>query len=232
MKIQIQILLFLLTLAALPAWAASPAKPAGTLIDFRVDVQKSVANDLGRASAYVEMTDTDPAAVAEKVKAAIAEGLALAKAQPGITVKSGNTHTWPVHAKGGRTIEGWRMRSDLLLESRDAAALSAVVGKLQSTLAIGSLAFMPAPETRRQAEDDATMEAITAFKARAARIAATLRKPYRIRQMSVSGNNQIPQPRSMARSAALTAAESAPMPAEAGESVILMSVSGKIELPN
>ena len=219
---------------ALPVVAAEPAKPLkaeGTLIDFRVDIQRAVANDLGRASAYVEMTGTDPAEVARKVKAVIADGLAIAKAQPGITVKSGNTHTFPIYSKGGRNIENWRMRSELLLESRDAAALSAALGKLQgSALAIGNMGFAPAPETRRKADDDATIEAIEAFNTKAARIAATLKKPYRIRLLTVNSGGSFPQPYPMARGAAMMAAEAAPMPVEAGESNVTVNVSGQIEL--
>jgi predicted secreted protein len=219
----------LLLLGTLHAGAAEPpAKPAGTLIDFRVDAQKSVANDLGRATAYTEMSGADPAEVARKVKAAIADGLAMAKAQPGIVVKSGATHTYPIYGKGGRNIESWRMRSELLLESRDAAALSTAIGKLQGTLAVGGINFAPAPETRRVAEEAATLEAIDAFRAKAERIAAALQKPYRIRQMSVSGGHgQQPQP--LYRAAAL-AAEAAPMPVEAGESNITVNVAGQIEL--
>lgn len=228
--------LLVLALAATPCLAAEPARPPspeGTLIDFRVDVQKSVANDLGRASAYIELTGADPGEVARKAKAAIGDGLAIAKAQPGVTVKSGNTHTWPLYtngAKGSRSIEGWRMRSEIVLESRDAAALSAAVGKLQATLAISGIAFAPAPETRRKAEDEATLEAIDSFNAKAARIAATLKKPYRIRQMSVNGSGNFPQPYPLARGAALMAAEAAPMPVEAGESNVTVNVSGQIEL--
>lgn len=221
--------LLLLAFASLPVFAAEPAKPTGTLIDFRVDVQKSVPNDLGRASAYAEQTGSDPADVARKVRTSIAEGIALAKTQPGVTVKSGGTQTWPIYSKTGRVIENWRMRSEILLESRDAAALSAAVGKLQATLAVGSLGFVPAPETRRQAEEDATLEAIEAFRAKAARIAATLKKPYRIQQMSVNGNGNFPQPMPMMRAAAMMA-DAAPMPVEAGESTVTVNVSGQIEL--
>ena len=89
------------------------------------------------------MTGADPAEVGRKIKAAIADGLATAKAQPGITVKSGATHTYPVYSKGGRTIESWRMRSEIVLESREAAALSAAVGKLQSTLPVSNINFAP-----------------------------------------------------------------------------------------
>jgi predicted secreted protein len=224
--------LLLIAFLSLPVFAAEPAKPAGTLIDFRIDVQRPVANDLGRASAYVELTGSDPAEVARKVKAIVADGLATAKAQPGITVKSSGTHSYPIYSKTGRVIENWRMRSELLLESRDAAALSSAVGRLQGgQLAIGSIHFAPAPETRRKAEDDATLEAIEAFNAKAERIAAMLKKPYKIRQLSVNAGGHFPQPYPMARGAAMMAsAEAAPMPVEAGESNLTVNVSGQIEL--
>jgi predicted secreted protein len=219
-----------LALIALPCFAAEPAaKPTGTLIDFRVEVQKSVPNDLGRASAFAETTGADPGEVARKIKAVIADGLTIAKAQPGITVKSGGTHTYPIYSKAGRTIDSWRMRSEILLESRDTSALASAVGKLQSALAVGNINFAPAPETRRKAEDDAALEAIEAFKTKAERIAATMKKPYRIRQMSINGSGNMPQPYPMAR-AAMMSAEAAPMPVEAGESNIALNVSGQIEL--
>lgn len=225
--------LLLLAFLSLPAFAAETAKPAGTLIDFRVDVQRPVANDIGRASAYAELTGSDPADVARKVKAIIADGLAMAKAQPGITVKSGSTYTYPIYSKTGRIIENWRMRSELQLESRDAAALSAAVGKLQgSQLAISGINFSPAPETRRKAEDDATLEAIEAFHAKATRIAEALKRPFKVRQMSVNAGGHFPQPYPVVRSAAMMGAADAapPMPVEAGESNVTVNISGQIEL--
>lgn len=222
--------LLLFAFAALPVWATEPVKPAGTLIDFRVDVQKSVANDLGRATAYSEISGSDAAEVARKVKAAIADGLTTAKAQAGVTVKSGNTHTYPVYSKGGRSIESWRMRSEITLESRDAAALSTAVGKLQGALAVSNINFSPAAETRRKAEEEATLEAIDAFRSKAERIATSMKKTYRIRQMSVNSSSHSQQSYPVARSAMLMAAEAAPMPVEAGESNITVNVSGQIEL--
>ena len=121
------------------------------------------------------------------------------------------------------------MRSELLLESRDPAALSAVIGKLQSLLAVGNIQFLPAPETRRKSEDEATQEAIETFRAKADRIAAAMKKPYRIRSMNIGGAGHYAPPVAMAR-AAMMAAEAAPMPVEAGESSLTINVSGQIEL--
>jgi predicted secreted protein len=214
-------------LTALPAIAQTPAKPTGTLIDFRVDMQRSVPNDLGRAIAYAEVSGADAADVARRVNAAITAGLATAKAQPGVTVKTGNSHTYPIYGKGGRNIESWRMRSEIVLESRDAAALSTLLGKLQSQLAVSQVGFVPAPETRRAAEDEAALEAMAAFQTKAARYAAAMKKPYKLRSMNIGGSTNMPQP--MLR-AAMMSAEAAPMPVEAGESNINVSITGQIEL--
>ena len=181
--------LLLLALLALPAWSADTEKKSGTLIDFSINVQRSVANDLARATAYTEVTGTSPDEIARKVKGVIGEALAIAKAQTGVTVKSGGTHSYPVYAKGGRNIESWRMRSELLLESRDAGAMSAALGKLQTLLAVSNLQFLPAADTRRKIEEDATQEAIEAFRTKAERIAITLKKPYRIRTMNINGSD-------------------------------------------
>ncbi|MDP2795049.1 MAG: SIMPL domain-containing protein [Sulfurisoma sp.] len=213
-------------LTALPVSAQTPAKPAGTLIDFRVDVQRSVPNDLGRATAYAEISGPDAADIARRVNAAIAAGLATAKAQPGVTVKTGNSHTYPIYGKGSRNIEGWRMRSELVLESRDDAALSTLLGKLQTQLAVSQVGFVPAPETRRAAEDEAALEAIASFQAKAARYATALKKPHRIRSMNIGGGH-LPQP--LYRAAMMTA-DAAPMPVEAGESNITVTINGQIEL--
>jgi len=224
-------LLTLLTLLALPAFAAEPTRPVGTLVDFRVEVHRTVANDLGRATAFAETSGADAAEVARKLKATLADGLATAKAQAGVSVKSGNTHTWPVYGKNNHVIEGWRMRTEIVLESRDATALSTLLGKLQgSGLAIGALGFSPAPETRSKAENEATLEAIDTFRAKADRIAAAMKRPYRIRQMSLGSEGHAPPPFPAVRGAMLMAAEAAPMPVEAGESNIVIGISGQIEL--
>jgi predicted secreted protein len=227
MKLHPAIAAMLFAVAA-AASAQTPAKPAGTLIDFRVDVQRSVPNDLGRATAYAEMAGTDSAEVARRVNAAIAAGLATAKAQPGVTVRTGNSHTYPVYGKGGRNIESWRMRSELLLESRDAGALSTLLGKLQTQLGVSQVGFGPAPETRRAAEDDAALEAIATFQAKAARYAAALKRTYKIRSMNIGGGSMPPQP--VFRGVMMAVADAAPMPVEAGESIVAVPIGGQIEL--
>ena len=202
-----------------------------TVIDLSAEANRNAPNDLARASAYFEAQDANPGELARRVNRTVAGGLETAKAYPAVKAKSGGTSTWPVYGKNGRNIEGWRMRSEILLETRDTAALSELLGKLQSTLAIGQLTLLPAPETRKKAEDDATLDAIAAFQSRATLVAKAMGKSHRVRQMSINTGGARPiYP--MARGAALSmAAEAAPAPIEAGDSLVTVTVTGQIELP-
>lgn len=226
--------LALLALPLLPAGQAlaEPITRAQvTIVDLSADANRNAPNDLARASAYLEEQDANPGELARRVNRTIAGGLETAKAYAAIKARSGNTSTWPVHGKNGRSIEGWRMRSEILLETRDTAALSELLGKLQSTLAIGQLTLLPAPETRKKAEDEATLDAIAAFQAQAALISTAMGKSHRVRQMSVNSGGARPiYP--MARGVAMSmAAKAEPAPIEAGDSLVTVTVTGQIELP-
>jgi predicted secreted protein len=209
------------------AYAAQPAvTSAGTLVEFAAEASRKAPNDHAQASAYVEATDSNPAELARKVNAALASALQTAKAVPSVKTRSGAVHTFPTYGKSGR-IEGWRMRSELLMETGDIAPLSELLGRLQAAgLAVGQIALAPSPETRRKAEDEITLEAIAAFEARARLIAKAAGKPYRTRQMSIQSGRPpvMPVPR-----AAMMAADAA-APIEAGESQVTVTVSGQIEL--
>jgi predicted secreted protein len=210
---------------------AEDSKPHGTLIDFSAQAQRSAANDLGNAMMYFEADGDKPGELARRVNQVIANALATAKNQSEVKVKSGSSNTYPVYAKNSRTIESWRMRSELLLESRDATALSELLGKLQSSLAVGSLYFGPAPDTLRKIDDATAMDALAVFQEKAARYAAALGKPYRIVSINIGSNGVSPAPTrfdNMRMKSAMSAA--APMPTEAGESQIIVNVNGQIEL--
>lgn len=220
-------LMLLLCVFCSTTLAADDKKPAGTLLSFSVEASQSVANDLAHATVFAEATDAQSAEVARKVNAAMARAIAVAKTYPDIKTKTGSTWTSPIYGKNGHTIESWHMRSEIQLESLKLAALGELVGKLQGDLAVSQITLQPAPETRRKAEDTATLEALNAFQAKAQMIAANFKKFYRIINMNISGGNRgIVYP--MARGAMLK--EAASMPIEGGDSVVTVSVSGEIEL--
>lgn len=217
--------LLCLCLIAAPVYAQTVS---GALIDFSVDAARSAPNDQFRATAFAEVSDTKPAVAAAQVNRQIAAALLIAKEYPSIKVRTGNTQTWPVYGKNGSNIDTWRMRSELQLESRDAGAMSELLGKLQTTLGVSQIAAMPAPETAKQAEAEAMAAAIQAFRDRAALVAGALGKKYRIREMNIGGGNR-PVLYAM-RAKATMSPEASPMPIEGGDSEIVINISGKIEL--
>ncbi len=213
-------------LLATPAPAASP--DSRTTIDLAAEASRPATNDLARATVFAEATGVTPSDLSRRINGLISDGLRTARSYSSIKTQSGATHSYPVYGKGGK-IENWRMRSELTLESSDTGALSELLGKLQASMGVASLAMLPAPETRKKAENEAMLEAIAAFKARAKIIADALGKAYRIRQLSINSSGRPPVVPIM-RAAALASADAAPMPIEGGDTQISANISGQIEL--
>lgn len=205
-------------------------QPQLTTVELSAEASKAAANDLATAVLYVERTGPNPAAVAREVNREIATALELARTRNEVKVQSGNTSTWPIYAQDGKgRVTGWRMRSEIELESRDLPAMSDLVGELQATLALAQITMQPAPETRRKAIDAATTDALQAFEQRASLIAGALGRKHRIAHLSVGHSGfQPPMPRM--RAAAAMSAEAASAPLEGGESQVSVHVSGRIEL--
>ncbi|MCM8626203.1 SIMPL domain-containing protein [Accumulibacter sp.] len=213
----------LLPLLASPVVAAPPER--GTTVDLSADASRPAINDLLRATMFAEATGATPAEAASTTNSLIADALKTARAYGNVRTQSGAIHTYPVHAKGGR-IDGWRMRAELLLESSDPAALPELLGKLQSTLGVSALVIVPKAETRQQAENEALIAALGAFKARAQLIADAMSKPYRIRHLAISTSGRTPTGPLMRAAAA---ADPGPLPVEAGETLVTATASGQIE---
>jgi len=222
--------LMLLTTAALAfsAPASRAEAPEPTTVGLSAEGQREAANDLAVAGMFAEASDPQPGEVARRVNASLAAALALTKKYPDVKVRTGTTQTFPIYGKNGRSIEAWRMRSDLRLESRNLAAVAELVGLLQKDLALSEINLQPAPETRELARDGATRAAIEAFQARAAMIAKTLGRSYRLRHLDVGTQGVYPPPRPLVRAA--VAMEAAPVPLEAGTSTVTATATGTIEL--
>ena len=214
----------------LGACFASATANAGTVVDLSAEASRPAANDMVRASVFSEASGNNPAELARRVNGDIAEALKLIRAKAGVTVKSGNQSTYPVYGPAQK-IDGWRMRSELVMESKDQGAVSELLGKLQQMhLAVGAVNQMPSPETRRQVEDETTREAIRAFQSRAAVVGEQLGKTWKIKQLNIQQGGGMPVPMVRATRGAMLAADAAPAPLEAGESLLTTNISGQIEL--
>ncbi|MBL8447762.1 MAG: SIMPL domain-containing protein [Zoogloeaceae bacterium] len=203
--------------------------PEPVTVSLAAEGQQEAPNDLAVATLFVESSDSQPGTLARRVNSIIATAIAQAKKYPDVKVRTASSQTYPVYGKSGRTIEAWRMRSDLRLESRNLGALAELVGLLQKDLALSEIALQPAPDTRVKAQDDATRAALVAFQERAGLISSALGKRYRLKHLDVGSQGMYPPPRPMPR-LAMAEVAAAPIPVEAGASTVTASVSGTIEL--
>lgn len=219
-----------LLIASSSVFAQAAITPAsGPLIELSAEASRTTNNDLFRATVFAEATHANSATVARQVNQQIASALTISKDYANVKSRTGGTQTYPIYGKNDRNIESWRMRSEVQLESRDAPALAELLGKLQGSLGVSQITATPSPETAQKAEADATLGAIQAFRERAGMIAGALGKKYKIREMSVASNNRGPV-YPMMRAKTMMAAEAAPMPIEGGESQIVVTATGKVEL--
>jgi predicted secreted protein len=199
-------------------------------VDLQADAQREVPNDLVSASLYVEMNDASPARLADALNRALNDALAAAGEFKTVRAHSGGSRTMPVYDRTQR-LTGWRGRAELRLESRDFAAAAVLIGKLESSLQLGSIGFSVAPEARKQVQDELIAEAIGAFRARADIVRRTLDgRSYKIRRMNVNAGG-VQGPRPLIAAARPLAAEAVAAPQlEGGTSQIAVTVSGTIEI--
>lgn len=217
-------------LAAGPSFAPARAATEPASIELAAEAQGNAANDLARATVFAEAADGHLAPLARKLNPVTAAALATVKAAAAVKLKSSNTRTYPVYGRDAGRIESWRMRSEIVLESRELAALSALVGKLQEAgLGLAQFEFTPSPPTRKSVEDQLIVEAIAAFKARAEVAAHALGQHYRIRRLAINTQSSAPRPYPLMR-AAMANSVSGAAPVEAGESALTVSVSGTVDL--
>lgn len=197
-------------------------------VSLSVTSQQATPNDLASAIAYYEATDRQPAELARKVNAIVADALRTSKSYANVKVRTLGTQTFPIYNKPHTQIEAWRMRSTIALESRDVGVLSELLGKLQNTLAVGSIDLHPSPEALQHAQDAVIAEGLKAFQARAQLASQSLGKKYRVKEVSI--NPQGGGPILYKARMSLMADQAAPAPIEAGESETAVIISGTIEL--
>jgi predicted secreted protein len=200
-------------------------------VGFSVERSREVANDW--ATAVLSVTHEDPSAaeVAARINRDMSWALDLAKKRSAVRPRSGGYSTLPVHDPKRGSVRHWRGSQELVLESGDTPALTALVGELQERLQVQSLGFSVSPERRRKIEEELVVEALEAFQARADLVRRTFAASgYRLVEVHVgTGGGGPPPVRPMMRTMAADA-EMMPPAVEGGTSEITASASGAIEL--
>lgn len=223
--------------AAAPAlWAQAmvPAEPPRNVVQLAASGSVEVQQDWLTLTLNTTKEGADAAAVQNQLKVALDAALAEARkaAQPGqLEVRTGTFSLYPRYTRDGK-INGWQGTSELVLEGRDFARISATAGRIQ-TLTMGNAMFGLSREQRAKVEGEAQSIAIERFKAKAADIARGFGfAGYTLREVAVNANDSgpvPPRPRMMAMEAKAAVAD-APVPVEAGRATVLVTVSGSVQL--
>lgn len=176
----------------------------------------------------------DPTVVQQQLKAVLDTALAEARpaAQPGgLEVRSGNFSLLPRSNREGR-ISTWLGTAELVLSGSDLERIAALAGRLQS-MAVVQTVFGLSREQRERLEQQAQAQAIERFRARAGEIARGFGfSSYSLREISINSQELGAQirPRFMAMEAKSSMASDAPLPVEAGQAQVQVTVSGAVQL--
>lgn len=210
-----------------------PAEAPRNVVQLAASGSVEVQQDWLTLSLNTTKEGADAATVQNQLKVALEAALAEARkaAQPGqLDVRTGTFSLYPRYTRDGK-INGWQGTSELVLEGRDFARISATAGRIQS-LTMGNASFGLSREQRTTVEAQAQGIAIERFKAKAADIARGFGfGSYSLREIAVNANDSgpVPRPRMMAMEAKAAVAD-APVPVEAGRATVLVTVSGSVQL--
>ncbi len=198
-------------------------------ISLSVSAEAPVANDVLVAVLHVQREGQRHSAVADEVNRTMRWALEIAGRAATVQAQTLGYTTSPIYDK--QVIAGWRARQQLRLQSREAAALTALIGELQERLAVGSIDYTVSAEARSAAEARIVTRALQAFRERAALVAGQLgRSGYRLVHVDVSTGAQMPPPMPLRATMRAEAADVAPPALAAGEQILSVTVSGTIEL--
>ena len=219
-------------LSATAAFAAEPVAPAG-VVALTATASIEVTRDLMAVTLSATREGIDASAVQSALKqaldAALAEARGVARAGQ-IDVRTGNFSMNPRYSNKGQ-MNGWQGTAELVIEGRDLPGIGQLAGRIQS-MTIARVAQGLSREQREKAEGGVTAQAISRYRAQAAEVTKQFGyASYAVREVSVNSNEQggNPEPMMM-RAKVFSAAADAPLPVEAGQTSVSVTVSGTVQM--
>jgi predicted secreted protein len=226
--------------AAILAAAVFGASAQGTdkmrdpqnVVSLDATVQTQVVPDMAVISMAVERSAPDAAAITNEVNQILAAALKEAKATTGVTAATGSFNTQPRWDNKGQR-NGWTVRAELIMRSKDFGVLGKLAGKLSTSMQISNNFFEVSPDLKQAEEEKLIAQGLAAFQSKAqAATKAMGFSTFGIREVhlgsaSVGGE---PRPRPMLMQARAAVADAAPMPIEAGPTTLSLTVNGSVQM--
>ncbi len=212
-----------------------------TIINFSATERRTMPQDLLMASLRIEIDDkSDPVKVQKKINEAMTKALEMTKGVKDFKVSTGAYSVYKydnpiiVNAQTGeqKSDPVWRGTQTIDIESKNAAKLLDVVGKIQGMgFAMNNLAYTLSQDVMEATRDELMVEALKKLQAKAAIVAKTLGKS-KVELVDVNvdtGGPVVPMYKAMmgrAEGAMAMDAMAAPV-AQAGESDVSLTVSAR-----
>lgn len=218
-------------LGAAAALAAEPTAPTG-VVALTATASVEVSRDLMAVTLSTTREGADAHAVQSALKQALDAALQEARgaARAGqIDVRTGNFSMSPRYTPKG-TLSGWQGTAELVIEGRDLSGIGQLAGRIQS-MSIARVTQGLSREQREKAEASVTAQAIARYRAQAAEVTQQFGYgSYVVREVSVNSNEQGGGPEPMMRAKVFAAAADAPLPVEAGQTTVSVTVSGTVQM--
>ena len=209
---------------------AADNAPSRNLVSFSASAKEDLASDLLIVRLFVEHDAREQAKAADLVNKAMAAALTTAKQTKGVKAQTEDYRSDPIYNEQQK-ISAWRVHQGLRLESADHDVLTALLGTLQTTLAIESVGYGVSDGLRETVEERLTTDAIKRFSARALKVATSFgRKSYTLVNVNLDQRGNTPPPMPYAGREMAMKADVASPALEAGTQTIEVSVNGTIEL--
>jgi len=220
----------LLTTTAAVASAQTLPPPAGVL-SLSAEAVTEVPTDVVQLTLAAEQEGAEPSAISSALSARTQAVLAQAKRTSGVEAQSGGFTIHPSTDRNGR-ISTWRGRSEVILKSKDFAAVSKLAGELANQMQVQNVAFSLSREARQATEAKLAEQAVSAFRDKA-QVSTKLfgYSGYTIREVSMNDSGGVvpPTPR-MYSAKAMSADAGAPIPMEGGKAHVTVSVNGSVQM--
>ena len=198
-------------------------------VRLQSEQREAVSNDTMHVTLGTSGEGKDAAKLARRINEDMEWALATAKVFEKVRASTGSYQTWPVHHK--TEFQGWRAQQTLMLEGTDMEGLSRLTGQLQERLQVKSMNFTVSDTRRRAVENRLISAALEAFKERARIVGDNLQATgFRIVELNVNSGGQRPPVVYQARMAASAMESDSAVAVSGGETDIVVTVNGTIEL--
>ncbi|RIQ60049.1 SIMPL domain-containing protein [Bordetella avium] len=218
-------------LAQTAAPAVAESTRAAPELSLHASASAEVKQDMVRITLSVEVEANDQSSAGKRLTAALDDVVKRARGAKNIEVRTGGYNVWPNTNSKGKIVN-WRGQGEIVLESKDFEAASALAAKLGDKTAISNISFFLSREGREAEERKLLGQAAQAFKERALAAANAFGfSGYRLSKLELGGGDGGgAMPRMMAMAKAADAAPAAGVPLEAGEVTVSVTVGGTIVL--